>query len=149
MKVLAFVLAALMMTSATPASANSDEATIRGLEDAWNNAHLKGDTDALSALWADDLVIVVPKMNPMNKSSALMFWKKVPVKFTRYTSKLSGVRVYGDVAIANGTVHRTRKFGDRPAMQDAWYFTKVYRRHGRGWQVVSYHASETPEQAKP
>jgi uncharacterized protein (TIGR02246 family) len=148
MRTLLIVFAAWLAAAAIPAHA-SDEATIRGLEDVWNNAHLQGNTDALASLWADDLVIVVPKMEPMDKPSSLQFWKKVPIKFTKYSSELSSVRVYGDTAIANGTVHRSRKFGDRPEMQDSWYFTKVYRRHGSGWQVVSYHASETPEQQKP
>jgi uncharacterized protein (TIGR02246 family) len=148
MRTLLIVLAALLAVASMSARA-SDESTIRGLEDTWNNAHLKGDTDALASLWADDLVIVVPKMEPMDKSSSLQFWKKVPIKFTKYSSELSSVRVYGDTAVVNGTVHRARKFGDRPEMQDSWYFTKVYRRHGSGWQVVSYQASETPEQSKP
>ena len=147
MRALWVLFAVLLGVAAIPARA-SDETTIRGLEDVWNNAHLKGDTDALASLWADDLVIIVPKMEPMDKPSSLQFWKKVPVKFTKYSSDLSSVRFYGDMAVANGTVHRSRKFGDRPEMQDSWYFTKVYRRHGSSWQVVSYHASEAPDQPK-
>src|ERR1700755_1449578 len=142
----ALALAALLFAVAIPALAGSDENAIRSMEDAWNNAHLKGDTDALASLWADDLVIVVPKMEPMDKPSSLQFWKKVPIKFTKYSSDLSSVRVYGDIAIANGAVHRARKFGDRPEMQDSWYFTKVYRRNGTNWQVVAYHASEMPQE---
>jgi uncharacterized protein (TIGR02246 family) len=145
---LARMLATLTMFSAISAAAGSDEATIRSLEDTWNQAHLDGDTAALASLWADDLVIVVPKMEPMDKASSLRFWKKVPVTFSKYASELSGVRVYGDTAIANGTVRRTRKFGERPEMQDTWYFTKVYRRREGTWQVVSYHASEAAEQPK-
>jgi uncharacterized protein (TIGR02246 family) len=148
MKALATLLGMLLLFVACPTIADSDEATIRGLEETWNKAHLDGDTAALASLWADDLVIVVPKMEPMNKESSLMFWKKVPIKFTKYSSDLSDVRIYGDMAISNGTVHRARKFGDKPEMQDSWYFTKVYRRHNGSWQVVTYHASETPEQSK-
>ena len=140
------ILIAVAVLLCMPVHAKSDEETIRSLEDVWNNAHLQGDTAALASLWADDLVIVVPKMEPMDKPSSLQFWKKVPIKFTRYSSELSSVRVYRDTAIAGGTVHRARKFGDRPEMEDSWYFTKVYRRHGNGWQVVAYHASEMPQQ---
>ena len=142
------IILAAMLFSVSPTFADNvpDAAAIRSLEETWNNAHLSGNKVALAALWADDLVIAVPKMAPMDKATALRFWDNVPVKFTNYTSELSAVRVYRDIAIANGTVHRSRKFGARPEVQDAWAFTKVYRRNGNAWQVVDYHASELPEQ---
>lgn len=142
MKALALLLAPMLLAVSVMASESSDEATIRGLETTWNEAHLRGDVDSLASLWAEDLSITVPGMEPMTKKSAIAFWKKVPVKFTSYTSDLSAVRIYGDTAVASGQVRRMRKFGERPEMEDAWYFTKVYRRGPGGWQVVAYHASE-------
>ena len=113
------------------------------LERVWNRAHLDSDTDALDALWADDIVIVVPGMAPLSKADSLKMWKSVPVKFTLYESEGVSARVEGTVAVVTGRISRVRTFGDHSA-REQWYFTKVYRLSNSAWRVIVFHASNAP-----
>lgn len=127
-----------------PGMASADEREVfTRLEEAWNTAHLEGNTAALERLWSDQLTILVPRMDPMSKADALGFWQRVPVRFTAYTSELLGVTVLGTTAVVTGKVHRARNFGGR-ALEEDWYFTKVYTQDAGTWRVVAYHASEMP-----
>src|SRR5580658_7303795 len=57
---------------------------LQRLEKVWNDAHLAGDTAALDALWADELVVTVPKMPLFNKAQSLAIWRTGKMKFKRY-----------------------------------------------------------------
>jgi ketosteroid isomerase-like protein len=117
-------------------------ADLAALETAWNTAHLKGDVAALNRLWADDIVIFVPRMRPLNKSDALGMYKDGGATFTRFDTSDVHPRVTGDLAVVTGRLQRTRNFSGRVASED-WQFRKVYRRDASGWRVISYHAWES------
>jgi creatinine amidohydrolase/Fe(II)-dependent formamide hydrolase-like protein/ketosteroid isomerase-like protein len=114
-----------------------------GLEAAWNSAHLDGDAAALDKLWADDIVIFVPRMRPMSKAEALAMFKNGTATFSRFETSDVHPRITGDLAVVTGRLQRTRNFSGRTASED-WQFRKVYRREGSGWRVISYHAWESP-----
>ena len=114
------------------------------LEIRWNNAHLNADVGELSALWSEEMTIVVPSMEPMSKSQALKFWEIVPVKFQIYETEVMSTREFGEMAIVLGRLHRERAFGEERA-EDHWLFTKVYHLEKGQWRVVSYQASPAPE----
>jgi len=118
-------------------------AQLAALETAWNKAHLGSDAAALDRLWADDIVIFVPRMAPMGKAQALAMYKDGAAAFTRFETSNLHPRVTGDVAVVTGRLQRTRNFSGRVASED-WQFRKVYRRDASGWRVISYHAWETP-----
>lgn len=118
-----------------------DQAEFERLETTWNKAHLAGDAAALDALWADELVVTVPKMPLFNKAQSLAIWRSGKVKFKKYETSGLSVRTIGDTAIVTGALVRERTFGDKE-MHDDWRFTKVYVRRGGKWQVVAWHASE-------
>ena len=118
-------------------------AQLAALEAAWNKAHLANDAAALDRLWADDIVIFVPRMRPMGKAEALAAHKAGPA-FSRFETSQLHPRVTGDVAVVTGRLQRTRDAGGRAAAED-WHFRKVYRRDGAGWRVISYQAWEPPK----
>ncbi|HEY7289863.1 MAG TPA: nuclear transport factor 2 family protein [Vicinamibacterales bacterium] len=126
--------------SAAVSTQTDDAGTIGRLEAEWNSAHVRGDGTALAALFADDLVVVVPGMRPMARNDSLSVFSSGRMKFERYETSDTTVRVYAQSAVVTGRLVRTRRMGDR-AIDDDWRFTKVYVREGRGWQVVSFHAS--------
>jgi ketosteroid isomerase-like protein len=137
-------LVALVAGSAAPLLAQTDvTATITKLEAEWNAAHVRGDAPALDKLFADDLVVVVPAMRPMSKADSLGVFASGKMKFDRYETSDTAIRVYGDSAIVTGRLQRARRMGDR-AIDDDWRFTKVYVRRTGQWQVVSFHASNAP-----
>jgi creatinine amidohydrolase/Fe(II)-dependent formamide hydrolase-like protein/ketosteroid isomerase-like protein len=119
-------------------------AQLGALEAAWNTAHLKSDAAALDRLWADDVVIFVPRMAPMGKAQAQAMYKGGAATFTRFETADVHPRVTGDLAVVTGRLQRTRNFGGRVASED-WQFRKVYRRDASGWRVISYHAWESPK----
>jgi len=136
-----FVIAALAQGSPSPAE-TTPEAELLHLESVWNEAHLHGDAEALDRLWADDLVVIVPRMDPLTKAAALAFMRSGRFTFERYETSDTAVRVYGDVALVHGRLKRARRMKDR-LLEDDWRFTKAYVRREGQWKVVSFHASET------
>jgi ketosteroid isomerase-like protein len=120
----------------------ADQAELQRLEKVWNDAHLHGDTAALDDLWADELVVTVPKMQVMNKTQSLAIWRTGRMKFQRYETSDMAFRVFGDAAVVTGRLLRERTFGDKHINED-WRFTKVYVRRQGKWRVVSWQASES------
>jgi creatinine amidohydrolase/Fe(II)-dependent formamide hydrolase-like protein/ketosteroid isomerase-like protein len=110
-------------------------------ETAWNSAYLAGDAAALDRLWAEDLVMFVPRVRPMTKAEALAPLKQGAGVFARVESSDVHPRVTGDIAVVTGRLHRTRSAGSAPP--DNWNFRKVYRRDASGWRVISYQAWES------
>lgn len=124
---------------------SSDQATFQRLESEWNDAHVRADASALARLYGDDVVIVVPGMRVMTKSDALGMLQPGRMTFQRYETSELQIRVYDQTAIVTGRLQRTRVIADRKA-DDDWRFTKVYARRVGGWQVISFHASNTATQ---
>ena len=125
-------------------STGSVAAEFAALEAAWNKAYLASDAAALDRLFADDIVMFVPRVRPMNKAEALAPFREGRNLLSRVESSDVHPRVTGDIAIVTGRLHRTRTGAG--AVADNWNFRKVYRRDASGWRVISYHAWEPPPQ---
>jgi len=132
---------AVMFAQNTPSTADGDE--LRRLERVWNEAHIRGDSETLSRLWADDLEVAVPKMPVMRKEELIKFIDSGRMRFERYETSELNFRIYGQSAVVTGRLQRKREINGR-ALEDDWRFTKVYQRAADGWRVVSFHASESP-----
>lgn len=146
--VLGFVLiscglaSGLLAQDSKSAQKGCDQQILR-LETVWNEAHLHGDVDALDHLWAPDIVVIVPEMQPFTKEQLLKMWRTMKVTFTRYTTSNVQVHCDGETAVVTGRLQRARDFGGRARSED-WLFTKTYARAAGQWTVVAYHASATP-----
>jgi ketosteroid isomerase-like protein len=138
---LAVILTSALGLQTTSPAQDADVAELTRLETVWNDAHLRGDPAALERLWADELVVIVPRMAPLPKQDALTFARSGRMKFLRYESAEVTVKVYGNSAVARGRLLRAREVGGK-AMEDDWRFTKVYVRQAGRWRVVAFHASE-------
>ena len=136
------VAVALVQVPVGNASANVDVTTLTSLEADWNAAHVRGDAAALEHLFADDVVVMVPGMRVMTKADAVGMFTSGRMKFERYETSETKVRVYDASAIVTGRLRRTRVVAGA-TVDDDWRFTKVYLRRAGGWQVVSFHASNT------
>lgn len=123
----------------------ADRAELSRLEEAWNQAHLHGDAEALNRLWADDLEVAVPEMPVFKKAELVEFVRSGRMKFQRYETSDINIRIYDSSAVVTGRLQRTRVMGTREVADD-WRFTKIYVRDGERWRVVSFHASQA---AKP
>jgi hypothetical protein len=58
-----------------------DTRELERLENVWNEAHERGDADALEGLWSEDLEVDVPRMPVMNKADVLNFARSGRMKF--------------------------------------------------------------------
>ena len=110
------------------------------LEQVWNDAHLRGDADALDRLSADDLLVIVPGMPPMTRADAIGVLRSGRMSFDRYETSDLRIRVYDEAAIVTGRLQRRRTVGGR-SQDDDWLFTKMYVRRAGAWTVVGFHAS--------
>jgi hypothetical protein len=139
----------ISLVAAAPIPAQSkrdvDVKELEHLETVWNEAHERGNSNALEALWADDLEVIVPKMPVMTKADVLGFARSGRMKFLHYETSDLRVRVYGNAAVVTGRLQRTRSLNGNE-ISDDWRFTKTYVRQSGKWRVVSFHASEA---AKP
>jgi hypothetical protein len=107
--VLALITSASLAAGGSPQSSReADTGELERLETVWNEAHERGDADALQALWADDLEINVPRMPVMTKTDALSFARSGRMKFSRYATSDIRVRVYGDTAVVSGRLQHPR-----------------------------------------
>ena len=133
---------------ATKAALDGDQAKteLLALEKTWNEAHLRGDADALERLWAEDLVVTVPHMPSMSRDDALSIWRSGRMRFDRYETSDVDVALHGESAIVTGRLVRSRT-RDGKAVIDDYRFTKTYMRTATGWKVVTFHASESPAAA--
>lgn len=151
MRIPSFVVALALTISLAAASSlgqsarDADVKELERLETVWNQAHEQGDSNALEALWADDLEVAVPKMPVMTKAEVLGFARSGRMKFLHYETSDLHIRVYRDAAVVTGRLQRTRTLNGAEVSDD-WRFTKTYVREAGKWRVVSFHASEA---AKP
>ena len=118
-------------------------AELTRLEQVWNDAQRLSDAAALDKLFADDIVITVPEMQRLGKSSTNLL-RTGRMKFDKYESSDVQVHVNGDSAIVVGRIQRSRT-NDGKTFADDWFFTKTYARRGGEWKVVAFHASNTPK----
>jgi hypothetical protein len=130
--------------SAAQSTYDADVRELERLETVWNQAHERGDADALEALWADDMEVAVPKMPVMTKDDVLKFARSGRMKFLSYRTSDINVRVYDNAAVVTGRLQRTRTINGQE-ISDDWRFTKTYVRESQKWRVVAFHASEAAQ----
>ena len=125
---------------AAAAVENPVVAELTRLETEWNDAHLRGDAEALAGLCAEELVVTVPAMPVMTKEESVGFLKSGRMTFDRYQTSGITVHAYDTAAIVTGRLQRTRNVNGR-AVEDDWQFTKTYVRRQGKWLVAAFHAS--------
>ena len=136
-----------LLTFLQPAAVSTDAADLKELyrlEDVWNTAHVKGDTEALDKLWAADLEIIIAAMRLMTKAEALEMARSNKMPFTKYETSELKVKRFRDSALVTGRLLRERVMA-RKTITDNWRFMKVYAMSGGRWRVTAWHASPAPQ----
>jgi hypothetical protein len=130
------ITAVSVWSESTRSPANDKEA-ITALEQQWLHAH---DAATLDRILASDFVHVVPVDHFLTKAEHIDWTTHHPEPKDRHTrfDKLN-VRLYGDIAIVNGTVSASDANGkelDRTAFTDVFAY-----RDGR-WQAINAQENE-------
>jgi len=118
------------------------------LEDAWQNAMLKGDIAALDSLLADDYMAITPNGTLQSKEQTLANLRSGSTYFTSMQTSDRKVRFYGSTALVTSRADVT---GTTPGgnISGSYRYTRVYVRDDQGeWKIVSFEASKIREPAE-
>jgi ketosteroid isomerase-like protein len=120
-------------SSQAPRDLAKDRAAITDLEEQW--LHSEHDAAVLDRILAPDFVHVVPFDHFLTKQEHIDWAVKHPEPKDRHTrfDKLN-IRVYGDVAIVNGSVAASDASGKE---LDRTMFTDVFAYRDGRWQAVN------------
>jgi ketosteroid isomerase-like protein len=111
------------------------------LEDAWRNAVLKSDINAMNALLADDYMAITASGMLQTKQESLASMRAHRLHFTTLLLSDRKVRFYGKTALvtSKAEVQGTTPEGD---ISGDFRYTRVYVRDNQGrWKIVSFESS--------
>jgi ketosteroid isomerase-like protein len=112
------------------------------LEDAWRNAVLKSDTNALSALLAEDYMAITANGTLQTKQEALANMRGHRVRINTLLLSDRKVRFYGNTALVTSLaeVAGTTPEGE---ISGSFRYSRVYVRDAQGkWKIVSFESSK-------
>jgi ketosteroid isomerase-like protein len=118
---------------------------IEQLEEAWRNAALKSDTNAMSALLADDYIAITASGTLQTKEEALASLRSGRVHFTALDVSDRKLRFYGETALVTSKANVKASNGSSD-LTGSFRYTRVYVLNPQGqWKVVSFEASRIRE----
>jgi ketosteroid isomerase-like protein len=111
------------------------------LEETWRNAVLKGDTNTVSSLLADDYMSITPSGTLQTKAESLASLRSGAMHFTSLDISDRKVRFYGDTAVVT-SIADVKGTTPQGAVSGAYRYTRVSVRDAQGvWKIVSFEAS--------
>lgn len=121
------VLFAGMPAHAQTMVRQDEQSRIMSLEKAWNQAIAQKDSQAISALMADELMFVNYDGRLMNKSEYLVSMHEDDAHFNQITSDSMQVKFYGKSAVVVGTyrekgIRNGKPFLRRERFLDTWIY---------------------------
>jgi len=118
---------------------------IEQLEEAWRNAALKSDTNAMSTLLADDYIAITSSGTLQTKAEALASLRSGRVHFTALDVSDRKLRFYGKTALVTSKANVKASNGSSD-LTGSFRYTRVYVLNPQGqWKVVSFEASRIRE----
>jgi ketosteroid isomerase-like protein len=122
------------------AAGGRDEAALKGLEEKWDAASVKGDTAALGAIFADTFITTSPEGKVRTKAEMLAQMKSGEIKYQKSKVDDMKVSVYGDAAVVTG--RWTGRFVEKGKTVDSTErFTDTFVRQNGEWRCVASHGS--------
>jgi len=135
-----FSLVALAGAQHPPAVTAADESKLVALENAWNQAQLHHDAQALEALVGDTFIYTDYDGTVMDKRKFLDDIKDVSYRATLVTNEDVKVHLYQNAAVVFGTYHtkgtyKGKPFEHRGRFTDTWIYSKDH------WECVASHTN--------
>jgi ketosteroid isomerase-like protein len=118
-----------------PARDSTDVDAIKQLGQDMGNAMVAGDIDKLDQIYADDWATVASSGKIVTKENLLGDFKSFHDKLEWFENGPIDVQVYGDVAVANGTVKERRIRDGKDTSGEFVYMDLLKKRAGK-WVVV-------------
>jgi len=118
-----------------PVSDSADVAAIKQLGQDMGDAMVAGDIGKLSKIYGDDWASVESSGKVITKETMLTDFKSFHDKLEWFEIGPIDVQVYGDVAVANGTVKERRNRDGKDTSGEFAYMDLLKKREGK-WVVV-------------
>ena len=123
----------------------NDEQQVRQLEHEWIDAFVRGNTETLDRILADDFIFTDPEGRLLTKAEWIADMTSGELTFESINIDELQVRMYGDAAVANGRV--TVKARTKEGGFDGQYcYTDMYVKRGGRWQAVAEQATLLTQQ---
>jgi ketosteroid isomerase-like protein len=142
-RLLGCVLLVAMSVAATAQAervAGDESARVLSLENAWNQAEVTHDTEALSALLAETFDFTDDDGQFMNKSQWLAYVRNGEAHYAPLGNTEMKVHLYGNVAVATGI------YQDKVKEKGKWFvhsgrFTDIWTQQNGAWKCVASQAT--------
>ena len=140
MKHLLMVLLCFFSLFAVAQKPADSAADIIALENAWTEAELHNDTDALDKLMADTIVITQPDGSIQTKADTIAYVRDKSNHWDIVVSENMKVHVYGDTVVVTGTYHeKGASAGKR--FDNHGFFTDTWMHINGKWRCIAGHDS--------
>ncbi len=110
--------------------------TIRRLEEARNQAIVRGDSGALERMTSDDYTFVTLRGEMRTKAQIVSAFRSGAAKYQSRDIKDLNIRVYGNSAVVTGRATQTGAEYGKDYSGDYW-FTRVYEKVNGRWTTVA------------
>jgi ketosteroid isomerase-like protein len=147
--IVVMVLISLMafIPSQAPAKDTSDVDAVKQVEQSMGKAMVAGDIDKLKQIYADDFATVDSSGKITTKQNLLTDFESFHDKLEWYEDGPMDVRVFGNVAVAQGSVKEKRSRNGKDTSGDFAWMDLLEKRAGK-WVVVQSAAARLADSAK-
>src|SRR4051812_37589159 len=129
--------------------ADKEEGGVKAVDDAWQTAMIKGNTDAVAACYADDAILWTPHDEVKGKDAIREVFTRLlaDVKITEIRLEDAEYRTVGERSVgwALFAITLKPKDGNGEEKTIRGRFTEVAEKRNGKWVYVVHHASERPE----
>ena len=132
-------------------TSNSDEATVRALDDQTRTAALRRDTAALNRLWSDRLTVNAPDNTVVIGKRAVMdgYVRSGVINFSSFDREIEHMWVDGDFAFIMGLetvvpITNTPSSGLTSGQPTRRRVTNVWKKEAGTWRLYARHANVIP-----
>jgi ketosteroid isomerase-like protein len=123
-----------------------NEATVVGVNSAYESALRASDTEALQRVLAPDFLFITSSGEIRDRREILRSFGAKEVNLRFFTSENIRVRFHGSVGILTADITKEGEYLTGPragaVFTGRYRFTRVYACGAQGWQLVSTHESE-------
>jgi ketosteroid isomerase-like protein len=126
---------AMGKSTSAPANDSTDVDAIKQIGQDMGNAMVAGDIDKLNQIFADDWATVASSGEVVTKKNMLSDFTSFHDKLEWFENGPIDVQVYGDVAVANGTVSE-RRSRDGKDTSGTFVYVDLLRKRAGKWVVV-------------
>jgi ketosteroid isomerase-like protein len=133
-----FAFVGVGISSAQPPKASQDPtdiAAIKQISQDMGDAMVRADIDRLNKIYADDFVTVGRSGKVITKADLLSNFSSFHDKLESFKNGPIDVQVFGNVAVAHGSVSEKRIKDDKDVSGDFIWMDLLEKRAGK-WQVV-------------